>query len=90
MKTYFSKQSKTRSKNIMKVFLDPKSVGRRIRDKIYALFKIIDLIVKYRNIYIESKFVVDQNFWIKDAQALLRLLCCMGTKQGSSTNAREP
>jgi hypothetical protein len=42
MKTDFSKQSKTRSRIIIKVFLDPKLVGRMIRDKISAFFKIID------------------------------------------------
>jgi hypothetical protein len=67
------------------VFLDPKIVRRRIRDKISAFFKIIYLVVvddtvKYRNIFFESKYVVDHNFMNLDAQALSRLLCCMGMK----------
>jgi hypothetical protein len=60
MMTDFSKQPKTISKDIFRVFPSLKSVARWIRDEISSFFRIIDLamvydIVKYINVCIQSK-----------------------------------
>jgi hypothetical protein len=99
MKTDFSKQSKTRSKNIIKVFPSLKLVARWIGDEISSLFKIIDLtvvydIVKYINVCIQSKHAAVQYLRNRDAQdasqrgimVVLRALYCMGAKKRSRTN----
>jgi hypothetical protein len=73
MKTDFSKQSKTRSKNIIKVFPSLKPVAGQIRDEISRFFRIIDLamvdiIAKYTNGCIESKYAAIQYLRNRDAQ----------------------
>jgi hypothetical protein len=73
MKTDFSKQSKTRSKNIIRVFPSLKPVPRWIRDEISSFFRIIDVavvydIVKYINVCIQSKHAAVQYLRSRDAQ----------------------
>jgi hypothetical protein len=46
--------------------------------------------MKYRNMYVESKYAVVQNLRNKDAQALSRLLYRTGTKEGSCMNSWKP
>lgn len=73
MKTDFSKQSKTRSKNIIRVFPSLKPVALWIRDEISSFFRIIDLavvyeIVKYINVCIWSKHAAVKYLRNKDAK----------------------
>jgi hypothetical protein len=73
VKTDFSKQSKTRSKNIIKVSPSLKPVARWIGDEISSFFRIIDLaavydIVKIIDVCIQSKHAAVQYLRNRDAQ----------------------
>jgi hypothetical protein len=97
MKTDFSKQPKTRSKNIFRVFPSLKPVARWIRDEI-SFFTIIDLamvydIVKYINVCIQNKLAAVKYLRNEDAKdatqrgnmVVLRALYHIGTKKGYRT-----
>ena len=97
-----STNSRTKKKNIVKIFPGPKSVARGVRDELTAFSKfmtidMIDEIVKFTNFYIGNKRATVNYERERDAKdttrdevlALLGLLYLIGVKKANHTNVTE-
>lgn len=98
----YSQPSKVKKRNIVKILSGLTSATKDITDEVSAFHKIIDIsmvddIVKYTNIYIESKRNAISYERKRDCQdttrceilALIGTLFMIGTKKGSLTNVLE-
>ncbi|XP_069669317.1 piggyBac transposable element-derived protein 4-like [Periplaneta americana] len=101
-KTSYSTSSKTKKKNIVKIFPGPKGNARVVNGEMKAFScimddNIIDHIIRCTNLFIERKqigtnFTRDRRFREvsrSEILALLGLLYLIGTKKGSHTNVLE-
>ncbi|GLV40909.1 hypothetical protein CBL_08483 [Carabus blaptoides fortunei] len=99
---FTSKFSKTRSRNLVKIFPGPKATARNTPDEITAFHKLIDIqmidsIVFYTNLYIGNKREESNYSRIRDAKSTTRneilasigLLYLAGMKKTSHTNFQE-